>query len=89
VRQEGAEGAVVDEAAATLLPSLALALSQQLDCAALAMRYPVGDAFATDLLLALYEKLLDRPLPAALHLALDETLAHTLPCRRSPRSRPS
>ena len=43
----------MDEAAATVLPSLALALSQQLDCAALAMRYPVGDAFAaTDLLLA-------------------------------------
>src|SRR5262245_29836669 len=78
VRQEGAEGAAVDEAAATVLPSLALALSQKLDCAALAMRYPVGDAFATDLLLALYEKLLDRrrPLPAALHLALDETLAN-------------
>src|SRR5262249_48917013 len=60
VRQEGAEGAAVDEAVTTVLPSLALALSQQLDCAALAMRYPVGDAFATDLLLALYEKLLDR-----------------------------
>ena len=42
----------------------------------LAMRYPVGDAFATELMLALYDKLLDkrRPLPAALHLALDDAL---------------
>jgi DNA polymerase III delta prime subunit len=41
------------------------------------MRYPVGDTFATELMLSLYEKLLDRrrPLPAALHLALGEALA--------------
>jgi hypothetical protein len=59
------------------LPSLAQVLSHRLDCAVLAMRYPVGDAFATDLVLALYEKLLDRrqALPAALHLALDDALA--------------
>ncbi len=41
------------------------------------MRFPVGDGFATDLMLALYRRLLDRgqPLPAALSLALDEALA--------------
>lgn len=40
------------------------------------MRYPVGDELATDLSLALYDKLLDRgqPLPAALALALEKTL---------------
>ncbi len=47
------------------------------------MRYPVGDAFATDLMLALYDKLLGkgRPLPAALHLALADALtdAHCPP----------
>ena len=45
------------------------------------MRYPVDDAFATELMLALYDKLLDkrRPLPAALHLALDDALAADIP----------
>ena len=64
-----------------MLPGLAQALSQRLDSAALAMRYPVGDAFATELMLALYEKLLDkrRPLPAALRLALDDTLEADIP----------
>ncbi len=68
----------------TVLPSLAQQLVQHLDCAALAMRYPVGDSFATDLMLALYDKLLDKgqPLPAALQLALDSALA-------SERARPS
>ena len=81
VRQEGAEGAALAETAGTALPGQAQALSQRLDCAALAMRYPVGDAFATELMLALYEKLLDkrRPLPAALHLALDDALEADIP----------
>lgn len=75
-RQEGAEGAALEAAAPTVLPGLAQTLSARLGCAALAMRYPVDDAFATDLMLALYDKLLvrGRPLPAALHLALDEAL---------------
>lgn len=75
-RQEGAEGAEVEATASTVLPGLAQTLSARLGCAALAMRYPVDDAFATDLMLALYDKLLDkgRPLPAALHLALDDAL---------------
>jgi tetratricopeptide (TPR) repeat protein len=71
-----AQQEVAAETAPTTLPSLAMMLSGQLDCAALAMRYPVGDAFATDLLLALYEKLLDRRsrLPAALHQALGDAM---------------
>ncbi|HOU12188.1 MAG TPA: CHAT domain-containing protein [Anaerolineae bacterium] len=75
-RQEGAEGAEVPPTAPTVLPGLAQTLSARLGCAALAMRYPVDDAFATDLMLVLYAKLLDkgRPLPAALHLALDDAL---------------
>jgi len=80
-RQEGAEGEVLSETTQTALPSLAQTLSQRLDCAALAMRYPVGDGFATDLMLSLYEKLLHRgqPLPAALHLALDDVLNADVP----------
>ena len=75
-RQEGAEGAALPETARTLLPSLAQILAERLDCAALAMRYPVGDAFATDLTLSLYASLLDRgqALPAALQLALEDAL---------------
>jgi hypothetical protein len=62
----------------TTLPSLAEVLAQQLDCAVLAMRYPVEDVFATDLMISLYEKLLDRrrPLPAALNLAIREAVAN-------------
>jgi tetratricopeptide (TPR) repeat protein len=62
--------------AATRLPSLAQQLSRRLDCAALAMRFPVGDDFATDLSLSIYDKLLKKklPLPAALNLAIDDTL---------------
>jgi hypothetical protein len=75
-RQEEAQGEPVPETAPTALPSLAQQLAGRLDCAALAMRYPVGDDFATDLMLALYEKLLEKrqTLPAALHLALDHAL---------------
>ncbi len=64
------------ETHATPLPSLGHGLATQLDCAVLAMRYPVGDGFATDLMLALYEKLLDKHqrLPAALQLALQAAL---------------
>jgi len=81
VRETGAEGEALAETTPTVLPSLAQSLAEQLDCAALAMRYPVGDAFATDLMLALYGKLLDkgRPLPAALQLALKDALASNCP----------
>ena len=71
------EGAAGDAATPTSLPSLAEDLARALDCAALAMRYPVGDGFATDLSLALYGQLLGhrQPLPAALRLALAQALA--------------
>ncbi|MFH1909017.1 MAG: CHAT domain-containing protein [Chloroflexota bacterium] len=63
--------------------SLAQRLAAELDCAALAMRYPVGEAFATDLALELYDALLDKrqPLPGALQTALGEALDP----RRDPR----
>ncbi|WP_295389413.1 CHAT domain-containing protein [uncultured Thiodictyon sp.] len=69
----------------TGLPSLAEDLARALDCAALAMRYPVDDSFATDLSLALYDQLLAhrQPLPAALRLALDAALAAD-PAARGP-----
>lgn len=59
-----------------VLPGLAQHLSADLDCAVLAMRYPVLDSFATDLALALYRFLLakNQPLPAALELALEKAL---------------
>ncbi|MEI7868789.1 MAG: CHAT domain-containing protein [Candidatus Methylumidiphilus sp.] len=81
VRETGAEGEPLAQTARTVLPSLAQNLAERLDCAALAMRYPVGDDFACELMLSLYDKLLDRnrPLPAALHLALDEALASKVP----------
>ncbi len=62
-------------ALATPLPSLAQTLARELDCAALAMRYPVFDEFAADLTLALYDLALDKhqPLPNALQLGLART----------------
>jgi len=62
-------------ALATPLPSLAQTLARELDCAALAMRFPVIDDFATDLALALYDLALDKhqPLPNALQLSLART----------------
>jgi len=56
----------------TPLPGLAQTLARELDCAALAMRFPVMDEFATDLALALYDLVLDKhqPLPNALQLGL-------------------
>jgi hypothetical protein len=63
-----AEGAV-----ATTLPSVAQALASGLDCAVLAMRYPVEDGFATRLVTGLFERMLGkkRSLPDALQLALE------------------
>ncbi|MBU0510579.1 MAG: CHAT domain-containing protein, partial [Chloroflexi bacterium] len=60
----------------TVLPSLAQRLASELDCAALAMRYPVSDTFATDLVLCLYRGLLEKkqPLPGALQLAIEAAL---------------
>lgn len=80
MRDAGTERQTPAEAAATPLPSLGHALAQALDCAVLAMRFPVGDSFATELMLALYGKLLDKGqrLPAALQLALKEALQKDL-----------
>jgi hypothetical protein len=79
LRQPAGEAA--QETAPLALPGLAQALAGRLGCAVLAMRYPVGDAFAAELMLALYEKLLDkrRPLPAALNLALEDALHARIP----------
>ncbi|MCP4664034.1 MAG: CHAT domain-containing protein [bacterium] len=61
---------------ASVLPSLGQSLAEELDCAVLAMRYRVGDDFARDAVLGLYDRLLAKgqPLPAALQLALTEAL---------------
>jgi hypothetical protein len=66
------------------IPALAQNLVESLDCAVLAMRYPVGDEFATRLATGLYELLLDKgqKLPRALQLSLREAL-------KSKRSAPS
>lgn len=75
---EGAreDAAAAEDACATPLPSLGHTLAERLDCAVLAMRYPVGDSFATELMLALYARLLERRqrLPAALQSSLQEAL---------------
>jgi hypothetical protein len=59
-----------------ILPSLGQRLAEELDCAVLAMRYPVLDDFAAELVLTLYDRLLEKrqPLPQALQLALDDAL---------------
>ena len=58
------------------MPALAQQLATSLDCAALAMRYTVGDDFATDLSTELYELLFDKgqTLPRALQLSLKKVL---------------
>lgn len=59
-----------------VLPSLGQRLAEELDCAVLAMRYPVHDDFAAELVLTLYDRLLKKrqTLPHALQLALDDAL---------------
>jgi hypothetical protein len=73
---ERAEVAQPENASAEPLPAVAQTLAQNLDCAVLAMRYPVGDDFAIDLAAHLYRGLLEqrRTLPAALQLALPRVL---------------
>jgi tetratricopeptide (TPR) repeat protein len=60
----------------TPTPAVARALVRDLDCAVLAMRYPVGDDFAITLAAELYEKLLGKGqrLPRALQLAVPAAL---------------
>ncbi len=59
----------------TDFPSLGQDLARELDCAVLAMRFPVGDKFAADLALSLYKQTLEngQPVPAALKLALEDS----------------
>jgi tetratricopeptide (TPR) repeat protein len=63
------------------LPALARTLVRDLDCAVLAMRYPVGDAFAIDLAENLYQGVLEKKqaLPRALQLALPKALGTDSP----------
>jgi len=63
-------------AAAEPVPALAQTLVEQLNCAVLAMRYPVEDAFAIELGERLYRGVLEKgqSLSRALQLALPETL---------------
>ena len=70
-------GSVEATAVAEPLPALAQTLVENLHCAVLAMRYPVGDAFAIDLGERLYRGVLEQgqPLARALQLALPEALA--------------
>jgi tetratricopeptide (TPR) repeat protein len=68
------------QACATLgdapMPALAVELMTKLDCAALAMRYPVGDEFAINLATELYRLLLEKgnSLPRSLQLAMQKAL---------------
>ncbi len=57
--------------------SLASILVQKMDCAVLAMRYPVADGFAISFCENLYDRLLgkNQPLPRALQLALPAALS--------------
>jgi CHAT domain len=69
------------------LTSVASALVRELDCAVLAMRYPVDDEFATALANTVYRGVLeqDQSLTRALQLALPETIAgQSLLCAATP-----
>jgi tetratricopeptide (TPR) repeat protein len=59
------------------LPAIAAQIVNQLDCAVLAMRYPVVDDFAIDLTRSFYDLLLGRgnPAPRALALSLPRAAA--------------
>ena len=63
------------------LTSVASALVRELDCAVLAMRYPVGDEFAIALASTLYRGVLEQgqDLTRALQLALPETITGQSP----------
>ena len=76
MRELDVEPAVKTEGTSSALPSLGQSLAEDLDCAVLAMRYSVGDTFAREAVLSLYEMLLEKgqPLPAALQAALGEVL---------------
>ena len=58
------------------MPALAVELMAKLDCAVLAMRYPVGDEFAISLASELYRQLLEKgnTLPRSLQLSMKKAL---------------
>jgi tetratricopeptide (TPR) repeat protein len=60
----------------TPMPALAVELMTKLDCAALAMRYPVGDEFAINLATELYRLMLEKgnTLTRSLQLAMQKAL---------------
>jgi hypothetical protein len=60
----------------TPMPALALEVMTKLDCAALAMRYPVGDEFAINLATELYRLMLEKgnTLTRSLQLAMQKAL---------------
>lgn len=58
------------------MPAMAVELMQSLDCAVLAMRYPVGDEFAISLASELYRQILEKgnTLPRSLQLSIQKAL---------------
>lgn len=62
--------------AQTVFPSLGQNLARELDCAVIAMRYPVGDKFTICLMQSVYSLMLKhgQPLPSALQLTLQGSL---------------
>jgi hypothetical protein len=60
----------------TPMPALAVELMAKLDCAVLAMRYPVGDEFAIGLASELYRQMLEKgnTLPRSLQLSMQKAL---------------
>ncbi len=81
-RSESAPDEVAAATSAEPLPALARNLAEGLDCAVLAMRYPVGDAFAIEFAGRFYRALFEqrRSLPAALQLAIVSWPPYGKPC---------
>jgi tetratricopeptide (TPR) repeat protein len=70
------EAQACDSPGQGLMPALAVDLMAKLDCAALAMRYSVGDEFAINLTTELYRQMLEKgnTLARSLQLALQKAL---------------
>jgi hypothetical protein len=70
------EAQACDSPGQGLMPALAVDLMAKLDCAALAMRYSVGDEFAINLTTELYRQMLEKgnTLSRSLQLALQKAL---------------
>jgi hypothetical protein len=74
--EQNSEAQSCSKPAEAPMPALAVELMTKLDCAALAMRYPVGDEFAINLATELYRLLLEKgnTLPRSLQLAMQNAL---------------